>query len=424
MSNGLRPEDVFTPRAAAVNPKTYISRPDLEKSLGMALRMPKHIVIHGESGTGKTWLYKKVLGDLGYYHEVANMGLCSGAGSIADVLRTGICREIKTSTEQTRTVDGGIPAIAKVGVEHIEKTHKFHDPLLEAMSAIRVRAGERQACLIFDNLEQVTQRTELVNEIAGYLLLVDDQRYADKDVKILLVGTSNEIRSLISQIRTSGPVANRITEIPEVSRLSEQQACDFADNGFFGLLGCEVENDSEEERKKILSTIAFYSDRIPLHIQDLCFFVACNAESNGWRISAHILIEALKEWIKSSLVADVSRVQNNLNAIATKIGRRNQVLYCLGKQHKYDFNVADIEATLKSHFPISSKGVALNIAQILSDLAKSDHPVIKRNPNSNHYRFIDPKYRIVVRWLLVKLQEPDETIALRDFDNALGLWNQ
>ena len=74
----------------------------------MALRVPKHVIIHGESGTGKTWLYKKVLGDKGYHYEVANMGLCAGLGSIAEVLRAGVCREVVTSVDNQRSIDGSM----------------------------------------------------------------------------------------------------------------------------------------------------------------------------------------------------------------------------------------------------------------------------------------------------------------------------
>lgn len=424
--NGLRPEDVFTPRASAVNLKTYISRPDLERALELALRLPKHVVIHGESGAGKTWLYKKILGDLDYYHEVANMGLCSASGSVSDVLKNTICRELTSSVDNARTADGGVPGLAKLSAAQTEKNQHFHDAFYAAISAVRLRAREKPACLIFDNLEQVTQRPELINELAGFLLLLDDERYANKHVRTMLVGTSAEIRAFISQVKVSGPVANRITEIPEVSRLTDLQAEKFVAHGLFDLLGCEVgylaEDDLEKSMRQISALIGFHSDRIPLHIQDLCFYVACGAESNNWLITESLILEAIKTWIKTSLVADISRVQHNLNSSVTKIGRRNQVLFCLGKIIQYDFSATDVESAVKKHFPESSKSVALNIPKILADLATSEHPLIRKNPNSSQYRFIDPKYRIIVRWILKKNDEG--MITLRDFDNAIGLWAQ
>lgn len=55
----LKPEEVFTPRSPEVNSEMYIARPDLEKALKNALRSSLHVIIHGESGTGKSWLYKQ-----------------------------------------------------------------------------------------------------------------------------------------------------------------------------------------------------------------------------------------------------------------------------------------------------------------------------------------------------------------------------
>lgn len=313
--------------------------------------------------------------------------------------------------------------MAKLNATQTSSSEKYNDAFLESLKAVRTRAQHRPACLVFDNLEQVVQERTLVRELAGYLLLLDDEQYANEEVKILLVGTSDEIRNLIAQIKTSAPVANRISEIPEVARLSHDQAAAFVNTGMYELLGCETHLDTDEYRLSIANTISYHSDRIPLHIQELCFYVASNAEQNEWVLARETVISGIKDWIKSSLVADVSRVQHNLNSIATKIGRRNQVLYCLGNINNYDFSASSVENSLKEHFKGSSQGIALNIPQILSDLAKSEHPLIRKNPNSAFYRFIDPKYRIVIRWLLHK-REDSEEIVLRDFDSALGLWTE
>lgn len=58
--NSKRPEDVFTPRSASVNKSMYVDRPEYERELNRALRSGYHIIIFGDSGCGKSWLYKKV----------------------------------------------------------------------------------------------------------------------------------------------------------------------------------------------------------------------------------------------------------------------------------------------------------------------------------------------------------------------------
>ncbi|WP_081500676.1 AAA family ATPase [Dyella japonica] len=419
----LNPTDVFTPRAASVNPKTYISRPDLEKGLRRSLDVPKHVVIHGESGSGKSWLYKKVLGELSYHIEIANMGLCATAGSIAEVLLQTICRESMAERTTLRELGGGVPGFVSGSVKSQDKSVYSVDPFHSALESISTRAQNKPACLVFDNLEQVLQSESLIRELAGLLLLVDDERYARHQVKILLVGTSNEVRKLISGSSFSGTIANRLTEIPEVARLDEAQARELVHTGFIELLKFEYSPDGLAYADRFWRQISYHSDRIPQFMHELCLHIAWAVEDRNGEISAAAFVEGTKDWVKASLVKDIARIEPNLNAKATKIGRRNQILYCLGACHKYDFGRADIEDILGKEFPKSSGGRILNVAQILSDLAGGEHPVITRSPKSNFYRFLDPKFRIVVRWLLIKNSSTEE-IVLNDFDNAISLWSK
>ena len=76
-SNRMKPEHVFTPRLAEVNKEMYVSRPHLEKALKTALRGNLHLLIHGESGTGKSWLYKQTFQNNAINFVVANLANAS-----------------------------------------------------------------------------------------------------------------------------------------------------------------------------------------------------------------------------------------------------------------------------------------------------------------------------------------------------------
>lgn len=417
MKPGLRPEDVFSPRAPSVNLRSYVPRPDLELALIDALRTPKHVVVHGESGTGKSWLYKKVLGELGYHYEVANMGLCASLGSISAVLLKTICRE--TPSERTEGRELGTNALIKGGVSSAQKMSLHSDPFFDSLESVSIRGQSKPAVLVFDNLEQVVRSGALVEELAGLLLLVDDERYARHEVKIILVGTSNEVRSLINNVHYSGTIANRLTEIPEVSRLSEDQSRSFVMRGFSDQLAYEIEDFIE-----FVPSLEYYSDRIPQYLQELCLIIAQEADRAGGAIDKPLFFKSMKRWVQTALVKDLTRVEHNLNSIATKIGRRNQVIYCLGAlRNKYDFSAADIEKKLKQEFPASSQGKVLNVAQILSDLSGGEHPIICKSPKGKYYRFLDPKFRIITRWLFLKMPG-SEDLSMRDFDDAIALGNR
>src|ERR1017187_1669561 len=115
------PEDVFTPRSATVNPAMYVARTDLEDRLVSALRAKLHIVIQGDSGTGKSWLYKKVLADEKAEYFIANLANASRFGSIGAELRNLVQREgyaVKTGYEEEKKAT--VSAVVASG----EVTHK------------------------------------------------------------------------------------------------------------------------------------------------------------------------------------------------------------------------------------------------------------------------------------------------------------
>src|SRR5690606_13063602 len=86
-----------------------------EDALVSALRGRLHIVIHGDSGTGKSWLYKKVLADENAYYAIANLANASRLGSITAELanvveRQGMSAKRGYEEEKTASVDAVIAA--------------------------------------------------------------------------------------------------------------------------------------------------------------------------------------------------------------------------------------------------------------------------------------------------------------------------
>ena len=76
------PHLVFRPKSFEVNDSMYVKRAELETRLLDAFPSNKFIVFHGESGNGKTWLFKKVFADEDIFFEVVNLGNASGAESL------------------------------------------------------------------------------------------------------------------------------------------------------------------------------------------------------------------------------------------------------------------------------------------------------------------------------------------------------
>jgi hypothetical protein len=417
------PESVFTPRGDLVT-EMYVSRPALEEGLINALKQPKSIVLHGESGSGKTWLYKKVFQSKDVYYEVANLGRSTAMGSISKLLETLLARispaRQKGYTESKSAEVGA--GFAKGALDHTKNYELGEIDSFElVLKEIRKKAGRKSAVLVFENLEQILHAQSLLDELSSLLLLVDDSNYAVYKVKILLVTTASNARTYLASSIKSNTITNRITEIPEVARLLVPQAEAFVKKGFFDLLGMELSTaDSEISEKKLLHWILWYSDRIPQYLHELCLEIAHLAEKSGRSITNDHLLKGTAAFVRGSLISEISTVEANLNSKSTQLGRRNQVIYALGQCKEQDFDHIKIERIVRSEFPLTCSGKGLNVSQILSQLASSNQPLIRRVPHGSAYRFIDPKLRIVVR-LKVDRAQLSEVLVLRDFDDVIQL---
>ena len=169
----MKPEEVFTPRSAEVNSEMYVSRPNLEKALQRALRGHLHMLIHLESGTGKSWLYKKTFRDAGVPFIVANLANASRLVSIAAELKNIVDREgdaIKTSFEEEKSAEV-TALVAKAGVLHAGQYQIGQmEPFEACLFYLRSHANNNPAVLVFDNLEAAFSET-LLKELADLLIL-------------------------------------------------------------------------------------------------------------------------------------------------------------------------------------------------------------------------------------------------------------
>ncbi|WP_303759054.1 AAA family ATPase, partial [Sphingobium yanoikuyae] len=173
MSSQKRPSEVFTPRAATVNTSMYVRRPLLEQRLIDAFDSNKYIVIHGESGNGKTWLYKRVFSENEIHYEVVNLSSVASAGSIEGALLQklgSVGFQLKTKSETTSTAGArpmgfGIDWQNKSMSEHVGKS-PFH--LL--LGYTRDQARGRRATLVLDNFESIVSDTEALKQLGSGLI--------------------------------------------------------------------------------------------------------------------------------------------------------------------------------------------------------------------------------------------------------------
>jgi len=397
----LKPEEVFTPRAAQVNDEMYVQRKALESALSKALKTNLHILIHGQSGTGKSWLYKQTLDSLGIPYTVANLANASRLGSITAELANVVQREggaRKSGYSETKSAE--VSAVVAKG--ELAHTNEYvvgqKEPFEQVLAMLNQRSGGKQSVLVLDNLETVFESVFL-RELANLITLCDDEQYSRYNVKLIIVGVPSEVKSYYYKTPATATVANRLDELPEVSRLTPSECDLLVERGFV-----------EQLRYGVIDLPAFQqhvrwiTGGIPQLVHEYCLEVAFLAEDSR-TVELAIVVIAEKEWLKRSHYYSYSAVESHMNERETKAGRRNQTLFALGQCEAEEFKASDIEDILRREFPSSTTDTMLNTAQNLASLASGDRPIIKRSSKGDGFYFADPRYRHVIRAMLHKTED-------------------
>lgn len=403
----MKPEEVFTPRSAEVNSEMYVSRPSLEKALQTALRGNLHMIIHGESGTGKSWLYKKTFRDSKIPFIVANLANASRLGSIAAELKNLVDREgnvVKTSYEEEKTAE--ISAlVAKADISHTGQYQIGQmEPFEACLCYLRKHANNNPAVLVFDNLEAAFTEP-LLKELADLLILCDDERYAKYKVKILIVGVPSRVKEYFYKTPHHATVANRLVELPEVARLEKGECEALVKRGLTEKLKYAVPNLDE-----VVRHVAWISDRVPQMVHEYCLELAFLSEESQ-TVAQDQISAADDQWLSKSQYYAYSVVESHMNERDTKAGRRNQTLYALSLCEGEQFKASEVEDLVRREFPISTGHTALNLPQMLSQLSSGGRPLVRRSPKGDAFTFSDPRYRMVLRAMLKK--EFDERVEKR-----------
>ena len=408
---------VFTPRSSDVNPNMYVRRDSLESDLRRALQGSLNILIHGESGCGKSWLYKKVLVEETVYYLPANLANASRLGSITDELQNVVARQqqpTKTEYVETKETEGslGLPGVAqaKGGLKHSGKYEvRQKEPLEACLELARQLAGAGSCFLVLDNLETIFSQPTLMRELGDIITLLDDPAYSVFKVRLLVVGIPADVREYFGRIHNRHAVSNRLQEIPEVGRLERQQAHELIRKGLCHELKVSL---STQEMENVQEHITWVTDGIPQCVHEYCLELAYLIQDERWKFRHELLADADRKWLGKALSKNYATVEEQMNERDTRAGRRNQVLYCLGRVRTDTFRYTDLEEILRSEFPSSTANITLDVPGVLAQIARTKDGPIKRTAKGDSYRFTDPRFKMCIRAMLLK---SDEKVAKVEF---------
>jgi|GEM_PF-367704 len=404
--------EVFTPRSADVNSEMYVPRPHLEISLSRILDGTTHALIYGDSGSGKTWLYKQVLKDRGAKEFVANCANAARLGSLTnEIVNVSLepGRLELTGMEETKSAKAS--AFFAEGALESKRQYRASttEPLLAAYQRIAEANSDGPSVLVFDNLESIFRDPKLMDELANIITVTDDRRYAQYGVRLIIVGVPSEAVEYFTRTKNLPTIANRITELPRVANLSEVQVLSLLKKGFQEKLMLQVSAAHLNVWRNHIMRVTF---GIPQRVHEFCEQLAFAIEDQGWSLEGDLLKQADSNWLQTGLARSYATITAQMNERDSAIGRRNQVLYALGHVESDRFTSSKIEEFVRRFFPTSTSGKNLGIASILKELSRCEDQIIKEAPKIGEYEFAEPRHRIALRLTLAKDRQSERVIKL------------
>jgi hypothetical protein len=406
---------VFTPRSHEVNETMYIRRPDHEQELARAVEGSLHSLICGESGSGKSWLYRHVAKKRGWRLFYANSGNAARKRSISRAIAESVFEENdRELVGYNQKLSGKIELLGLGGGGEAERSYAVQekDILLRAFTSIRRQAGKEIALLVIDNLEALFSISTLMEELANIVLLLDDPTYATHKVKILLVGVPTEVVEYFRRTPNLESVGNRIKGVRALNSLNEVQITEFLRRGFMEQLRVQF---APGEFKDLVTHSLSVTLGIAERLHEYSEILGYRLEEAEWRYQPRLLEQCDEKFMVTSLRQSYAIIDIRTNERRTKTGRRNQVLYALGKISATTFETTQIEEIVREEFPKSTSVVQrLGIGQILADLSDGLDPLLRRAYRGTSYRFADPKYLMCLRVMLFK-DSTDERVLKKTF---------
>ncbi|WP_462379767.1 AAA family ATPase [Pseudomonas sp. Marseille-QA0892] len=400
--------EVFTPRQGEVNTKMYVDRPLHERSLTRALKRNSHTLLFGDSGNGKSWLYKKVMKENGIPYVVANCANASRMKSITQevcncLVEPGTVTKLGFSEEKAAEVSA---YFAKGGVKHSGNYDvSQEEPLLKAFKMFSGTTPDRKI-IVLDNLESIFNSKELMDELADIVILLDDDRYASCNINILIVGVPNGVLQYFSETKNLESVSNRIQEVEKVASLDSGQVMEIIRKGF-DQLSIKITGQTLIDLSDHVWDVTL---GIAQRVHEYCECLAYEIEDNAWKFDKALLQKADLSWLKQGLRQSYHVIETHLNSRETAVARRNQVIYCIAKIRQHQFDSNDIDALIRKEFPTTIPETNMGIGSILGELAKGDSPLLNRNDRNNSYSVRDPRYLMCIRVALYKDQVSEKVV--------------
>jgi hypothetical protein len=420
----VAPNTVFTPgELYEKNKEAYIPRtgqdlpgePTIETRFRRELAGGRPIVVCGEQGLGKTWLFAKVLGDLDVPYVEINCGRLENEDSLDEALhrvregyRNGAERVETAVTEKAAPIGFGF-----------DKTYRppappGRDELIRWARERAVRAGQFP-CIVFDNIEMIAGgETSVLGQLRGLVVDSTQQREtrALQKVQIILVGTAASLDKMIRlEESSSRTVSRRLSRLPELRGLSPNEVLRFVELSFNSRLGAGL---TQSELDQIAARAHDATDGVPNDLHEYCQALANLMATTGEIAIGRLLDRAEREWLLSrpDLVEDYAPLAPYLNLPPGEEQQRIlRVLFHLAQSESHIDIRSLVEMINRKVATTSHQADRGTVGTDLGLLTRGSRPVLRRLGIPPRYRFARGYLRLLIRELL-QLQEGGEVAIL------------
>lgn len=330
---------------------------------------------------------------------IANCANASRKGSITEEIYSSCVdsgHTVKTGFKETKKA--GLTAVATAELSH-EGEYEIvqEDKLISAFEILGERGKGKKSVIVLDNVETIFGSSQLMGELSDIIILLDDSRYAQHNVKFLIVGVPNEVINYFSSAKNTSSVGNRIEEVPRVTGLDYPQVRELVERGFGKYLKINL---TDTQTRRLSRHVFDITLGVPQRIHEYCECLAYKVEDNSWKYNPELLEEADIAWLLKGLRECYTVINGHLNSDETSDGRRNQVIYAIGKVATHQIDTNKIGELIAKEFPESSPESKSGIGQVLGHLSKGSNPVLKKISNSNAYSLADPRFLMCIRIML------------------------
>jgi hypothetical protein len=288
---------------------------------------------------------------------------------------------------------------------------QLDDPLAVAFSNFRLSIGSQAAVVVLDNLESIFENSDLMCELADVLILLDDERYSKYNIKFIIVGVPNGVLEYFAKTKNLESVSNRIEELKKVTGMTLPMVTTLLKTGFNDLLKFNINSSDIDE---MAHHIHFVTMGVAQRVQEYCEKLAYQIEDNRNLYSADLLKKTDQDWLILGMRQGYTVIESHLNSKRTTISRRNQIIYCIGKIKSHQLDSAKVTEQLKEEFPETVSETNMGVGSILAELSAGDSPMLKKNPKTNEYRIVDPRYVMCIR-LMLRLNPTSKAVEKLSF---------